>query len=210
LSASIKKSRGRPRTKPAEQRRDDLLEAAQRLFLDQGFIPTTIDQIAAAAGVAKGTVYLYFASKDEIRGALGERFARKHLAFMQKAVADAPERPLEAWAEASVAFYLEALKLHDMLFFEANIVTREGLVDNLAIDHLTELLASGTEEPRALAVFLFSGIHAVIDDAVTKENPVDRDRLTARVKALLAKVTGESPAPRPQRKRAEPRQGTLF
>ena len=43
-----------PRTKPPEQRRDDLMNAAQRLFLDLGVSATTVEQITSGAGVAKG------------------------------------------------------------------------------------------------------------------------------------------------------------
>ena len=52
----------RPRTKPPQQRRDELMDAAQRLFLKQGVGPTTIDQITSGADVAKGTFYLHFSS----------------------------------------------------------------------------------------------------------------------------------------------------
>jgi AcrR family transcriptional regulator len=43
-----------------------ILEAARRVFARSGFDGATVDQIAGAAGVAKGTVYLYFPSKREI------------------------------------------------------------------------------------------------------------------------------------------------
>jgi hypothetical protein len=42
-------SRSRPRTKPPEERRDELMNAAQRLFLEHGVGPTTIEQITSAA-----------------------------------------------------------------------------------------------------------------------------------------------------------------
>src|ERR1700735_2463225 len=80
-----------PRTKPPEQRRDELMNAARRLFLDLGVSATTIEQITSGAGVAKGTFYLYFASKDEILAALGERYAREHLAAIEAALLEQPE-----------------------------------------------------------------------------------------------------------------------
>lgn len=52
--------------KPPEQRRQEILDAAVRLFHDKGFDETTVHDIARAAGVASGTVYLYFSSKEEI------------------------------------------------------------------------------------------------------------------------------------------------
>ncbi len=44
----------------------EILEAARKVFGKKGFDQTTVDDIAATAGVAKGTLYLYFRSKREI------------------------------------------------------------------------------------------------------------------------------------------------
>ncbi|HEX5071400.1 MAG TPA: helix-turn-helix domain-containing protein [Vicinamibacterales bacterium] len=47
-------------------RRGQIVDAARQSFLKQGLAATTVEAIARTAGVAKGTVYLYFASKDEL------------------------------------------------------------------------------------------------------------------------------------------------
>jgi AcrR family transcriptional regulator len=49
-----------------DQRRQQLIDAARALFADKGFHATTVDDITRAAGVAKGTFYLYFREKREI------------------------------------------------------------------------------------------------------------------------------------------------
>ena len=49
-----------------EFRRGEILAAATRVFGEKGFEATKMEEIALAAGVAKGTLYLYFESKDEI------------------------------------------------------------------------------------------------------------------------------------------------
>jgi TetR/AcrR family fatty acid metabolism transcriptional regulator len=43
-----------------------ILEAAVKVFAEQGFFQSTVAQIAKQAGVADGTIYLYFKSKDDI------------------------------------------------------------------------------------------------------------------------------------------------
>lgn len=43
-----------------------ILEAAVKVFADQGFFQSTVSQIAKEAGVADGTIYLYFENKDDI------------------------------------------------------------------------------------------------------------------------------------------------
>lgn len=53
-------------TKPPETRRAEILDAAIRLFDEAGYDQTTVQHIASAAGVAAGTVYLYFPSKEHV------------------------------------------------------------------------------------------------------------------------------------------------
>jgi len=62
--------RRRGRRGDPEGRRQAILEAAIALFLAQGFEPTTMEQVARRAGVAKGTIYLYFADKEALFRAL--------------------------------------------------------------------------------------------------------------------------------------------
>lgn len=58
-----------------EFREAEILEAARKVFGEHGYANATVDLIAAAAGVAKGTIYLYYPSKDEIFwSALSSRF----------------------------------------------------------------------------------------------------------------------------------------
>ncbi|HUX67906.1 MAG TPA: TetR/AcrR family transcriptional regulator [Terriglobales bacterium] len=58
-----------------EFREAEILEAARQVFGEHGYAAATVDLIAAAAGVAKGTLYLYYPSKDEIFwAALSSRF----------------------------------------------------------------------------------------------------------------------------------------
>lgn len=50
----------------AEARPDEVLDAALELFIEKGFAATRVEDIASRAGVSKGTVYLYFPSKDAL------------------------------------------------------------------------------------------------------------------------------------------------
>ncbi len=195
------KQKVRPRTKPPQQRRDELMDAAQRLFLKQGVGSTTIDHITSGADVAKGTFYLHFPSKEDLLVALGERFAEKHLARITAAITAKSEDDwtgkLAAWAEASAAFYLDSVELHDMLFYESRSPTRQGLVYNVIIDHLSLLLKAGADggawsidEPRFTAVFLFSGMHGVVDDACLKERRTARSRLVRRLQRICFRAVG--------------------
>jgi len=61
-------------SKPADQRRGEILAAAARMFRDHGYDAATVQAIAGEAGVAAGTVYLHFAAKDAILAALQQEF----------------------------------------------------------------------------------------------------------------------------------------
>jgi AcrR family transcriptional regulator len=195
------KETAKPRTKSPDLRREELMNAAQRLFLDQGVASTTIEQITSGADVAKGTFYLYFSSKDDVRTALSERFAQELLAGITALVAKRPSLDwsgkLASWAKACVDGYLDSIQLHDILFSGPRPPTREGLVDNIVIDHLSELLQAGVDadawsidNPRFTAVFLFSGLHGVVDDAYSKEKRVNRSRLIDRLERLFFRAVG--------------------
>jgi AcrR family transcriptional regulator len=49
-----------------EQRREDILDAAQRVFFEKGLSAATMDDIAETAELSKGTLYLYYKSKEDL------------------------------------------------------------------------------------------------------------------------------------------------
>jgi AcrR family transcriptional regulator len=171
------------------------------LFLAHGVGPTTIEQITAGAEVAKGTFYLYFSCKDDILAALRDRFAEELLGKIKAALAEKKKEDwkgkLATWAAAGVTGYFDSIRLHDVLFYASRPPTPEGLVDNIVIDHLIGLLEAGVnagawsiDDPRFTAVFLFSGLHGIIDDAYAKEKRVNRSRLTHRLERLCCRAVG--------------------
>ena len=55
-----------PRKRRKEARPSELLEAALSLFVEKGFAATRLEDVAARAGVSKGTLYLYYENKDAL------------------------------------------------------------------------------------------------------------------------------------------------
>jgi TetR/AcrR family fatty acid metabolism transcriptional regulator len=49
-----------------EQRRKEILAAAEKVFAANGYAATTVDQVAAEAGISKGSMYNYFRTKEEL------------------------------------------------------------------------------------------------------------------------------------------------
>ncbi len=91
------------RWKP-EERREQILEAAMRLFAEKGFDRTTVDDIAEACGIAPGLVYHYFDSKTAILQALIDRHS--FLPMMQEVLSKPPRPTIEATlTELAEAFW---------------------------------------------------------------------------------------------------------
>ncbi|HZP58445.1 MAG TPA: helix-turn-helix domain-containing protein [Dehalococcoidia bacterium] len=67
-----------------KMRREEILAAARRVFAERGFRGTTIADIAEEAGIALGTIYLYFPSKEAVFGALSRRFGEIIVEAAQK------------------------------------------------------------------------------------------------------------------------------
>jgi AcrR family transcriptional regulator len=106
-----------PRTKKdivTEFRTGEILEAAYRVFAERGFEQATMDEIAKAAGVAKGTLYLYYPSKQEIYSAALHRIAVDLAARTAAAVEGAAG--IEAKLQAFIATRLRYFEEHRDFF----------------------------------------------------------------------------------------------
>jgi AcrR family transcriptional regulator len=56
----------KPRVMEKPARIREIQNAARKIFFENGYLSTTVDEIAKSAGVAKGTIYLYFKNKDDL------------------------------------------------------------------------------------------------------------------------------------------------
>lgn len=83
--SSLSARRGRrlaPQTRGDKRQR--ILDAAVKVFAKRGFHATRVSDVASAAGVADGTIYLYFKSKDALLVSLFEDHVERLLAFLEK------------------------------------------------------------------------------------------------------------------------------
>jgi AcrR family transcriptional regulator len=84
-----------------DARRDQILSAARRCFLRDGFHATSMQDLFAESGLSAGAVYQYFASKDEVILAIAEDNMREVLAMIsQVATADPGRSAGEVVADA--------------------------------------------------------------------------------------------------------------
>jgi AcrR family transcriptional regulator len=191
----------RPRTKPAQIRREELMDAAQALFLDKGFEAASVDEIVRAADVAKGTFYFYFKTKHDVLQALQARFIEEFCGRLEAAVESRKSDDwigrLDAWVEAGVDGYLDEFELHDLVFHEFRPSNRRIKHDNPVISHLTKLIAGGADaglwtaaNDRLTAVMLFSALHGAVDDEIAGRTGRNRKKLINEVREFCRFALG--------------------
>jgi AcrR family transcriptional regulator len=87
-----------------EQRTSDILSAAEKLFLAKGYDGTTMDDIARAAELGKGTLYLYFRNKEEAYSAIVLKGVRLMNGMFREAVAG-KKKGIDKASAMGAAFY---------------------------------------------------------------------------------------------------------
>lgn len=127
-----------PVTVRGEQTRRRLLEAAEEVFGELGFRRASIAEIVRRAGVAQGTFYLYFDSKEEIFRALVRHMSHELRKFIAMAVAGLQDR-LEIEREGYRAFFRFVLQ-HRFLY---RIVLESQFVDEEVYREYYRRLAEG-------------------------------------------------------------------
>jgi AcrR family transcriptional regulator len=100
------------RAREKENRRRSILDAARAVFFEDGFQLATVDDVAARAEVSKGTVYLYFESKETILAHLLLEGLEELVAVLEEAYA--------AEREIAAAERLRRLAMGYLNFFQAN------------------------------------------------------------------------------------------
>ena len=112
-----------PKTARGRQTRDKLLQAAEIEFGNQGFHAASVSGITQQAGVALGTFYTYFESKEEIYRALVGYMSQRVRSWIGERIVDAPDR-LSAERKGLQA-YLEFVREHPGLY---RIITEAELL----------------------------------------------------------------------------------
>jgi TetR/AcrR family transcriptional repressor of nem operon len=191
-------------------RREQILDAAERVLVERGLATTTMADVAEAAAVAKGTVYLYFESKAELLAGLRARYFERFAALLgdppgPAGAAGATAARVERLVAASYDFALANHALHHVLFHEAGFGEADVFARvRLVIAELVEGgRASGEVEvadPELATEFLLHGLHGML--AATTHRPgLPRRRLVAGVTELICQALGVRAAGGPTRPR---------
>lgn len=161
----------------ADQRRATLIEAAGRLFAEKGYEATKMDEIASAAGFAKGTLYHYFTNKADLLQVLRESFDKEIVSRISSRVESHPAEDwrgrLRTWTDAAVEAYFEMRELHDVVIYGLGMPFRHAMADSEITKYLTELISDGAkagawqvDDARWTAVIMFYGFRGGCDEAI--------------------------------------------
>ena len=132
--------------KKGEKRKGELLQIAYRLFLSQGYENTSVDEIIEAAGIAKGTFYYYFQSKEQMLEAVIGMMIEKEADVARQVLASGMPVPQKiVGIVSSVRPTQEERPIEDALNRPENVLMHDKLQRQLLADILP-LLSKAVEE----------------------------------------------------------------
>ena len=170
------------------QRRNSILKAARKIILSKGYEKTTMDDIARAAQLSRGLLYVYFKDKDDIQMGLSVIAGETLFQRMQQALATTGTgiEAINALGEAYYQFYLQDHDHFQCLCMRMGMVNPKPanqenptstLLEMMAVeDKLMALMSSAVEQgledgtidpdkvesPLQTAMFLRGSLHGVI------------------------------------------------
>jgi AcrR family transcriptional regulator len=173
-----------------EFRIQSIEDATMRVIARKGMASATMQEIADEAGVAKGTIYLYFRDRDELVEKTFERAITELLHRVEQALmSEGPiEERLRAMIAAKIAFFNEN---REFVRLYVSLRLPEGTPQQQRrhrrncepqyrgnIDRFAEVLRGAMErgeiratDPQRLSLFLVEGTNAIVIDRVFAESP---------------------------------------
>ena len=161
--------------KTKEERRNEIIETAGKLFEEKGYEQTQVQDIVNEIGVAKGLFYYYFKSKDEVMEELADRYADAIIDAVNKLIDkdistfDKIDRIFQIFidsAEKKFGIFMGILNVkngitHERIFFN---------VGKKMVPLVTELILSGNDngecncsDPKFITEFLVSGLFNIMN-----------------------------------------------
>jgi AcrR family transcriptional regulator len=185
--------------KEKEQRRNQIIDAAQALFFTKPYDEITIEAIAEKAQLAKGTVYLYFESKEDLYSAVALRGARMLNQMFKEKIKGKKNGMQKAFAtgEAYYEFYKRYPQDFRMLGEAENLLAQCRDYPNIqelgrlangnfeaVLDAVTEGIKDGSirpdVNPKLASIFLILSTRAMIQqpagfEMFLKESGANKD-----------------------------------
>jgi AcrR family transcriptional regulator len=190
-------TRTRVRRSP-EERREQILDGAARVFVMKGPSAATISDVASEAGVAHGTVYLYFDSKEQLLMGLGNRYTEELIRrsgewLDVEGPGDVVKR-LDRFLEEMSDFHFEEHELQHILFHGGALSEADSMrrLREMLKQFIEKGAASGAftvTDAGFTADFLLQGLHGALIP-ILHEHGLKRDRFLAPARELAHRVLG--------------------
>ena len=136
-------------TRRKEARPEEITAAALELFVERGFAATRLEDVAARAGVSKGTVYLYFANKEELFKAVVREGLVSPIAEMKGFVAQYPGSSFELLRMLILGWW-EKVGATRMSGIPKLLLGESGNFPELVRFYLAEVVEPGHEVMKAI------------------------------------------------------------
>ena len=187
--------------KEKEERRKVILEAAKNRFQRFGYSKTTMDEIAGDAGISKGTIYLYFESKEDIFNDLLGKEAREMGRFLYHEVKDVSSavKQLEMIFTGALDYlerhsFLRSILRRDVDIVSPRIIKYVFTVEERYVSVIEDYVRRGIERgeiepfnPRIIAYILYKVFEAFSYASTLKEEDFRKQDILDIVNHLIGR-----------------------
>ncbi len=188
-------------TKVPEERKQELIDTAERLFLEKGYEQTTVSDIVREIEVAQGTFYYYFSSKEEILEAIIE----KDITALEEDVRQIMSREdsnaaikLNAVVNSIIGISTSRREIMDYLHEESNAVMHEKM-ERHTIERLVPLMARVVAEgthagifdvqyPTESVEFLLASLVYFFHHPEIFADPMRREKMQSSLETILGRT----------------------
>ena len=141
--------------KTAEERKNEILDVAEQLFAEKGFDNASTNDIINKIGIARGTLYHHFASKEEILDAMVERMTSQSISRAAAVIADKSVPLLERLSAAVISLSLNSgagAEVFEQIHRPQNALLHQKMQERL-MSGVVPLIAKLVEEGNADGTF---------------------------------------------------------
>ena len=186
--------------KTKEERRNEIIETAGKLFEEKGYEQTQVQDIVNEIGVAKGLFYYYFKSKDEVMEELADRYADAIIDAVNKLI----DKDISTFDKINRIFQIfidSAEKKFGIFMGILNVkngITHERIFFNVGekmVPLVTELILSENDngecncsDPKFITEFLVSGLFNIMNQ-ISPDEKIDylKEKLPT-IKTMILKL----------------------
>ena len=186
--------------KTKEERRNEIIETAGKLFEEKGYEQTQVQDIVNEIGVAKGLFYYYFKSKDEVMEELADRYADEIIDAVNKLI----DKDISTFDKINRIFqiFIDSAEKKSGIFMGIlnvkNGITHERIFFNVGkkmVPLVTELILSGNDngecncsDPKFITEFLVSGLFNIMNQ-ISPDEKIDylKEKLPT-IKTMILKL----------------------